>query len=288
MGNINAFGKSLLGMSVAMLLCACGGNDSVVSSQFISTGQMKATIEVYSDSGDAAYASVQLLQERSPEYDDSGDEYVKLEKGDDLWFTTGVNLREESLGSDWFESLSELAHTQRLLSGTTLFRSGYPFFFFWSVLIPEKVHYNGRLDKVPDGARYTVSLLRDSETEALESTVVMPEAFQLLSPTSQQTLSRSSDPVQLEWLPTEGGVRVEVDVTTTCADDAEYHYRTTVGEDTGAIQLEAGEVDAERLSGSCSTTVTLIKARLGQLDPAYAGGTISARQVRTVTFTTID
>lgn len=285
MGTLNAARKGALVASLVTLLCACGADDTVVSSSSIPTGQMQATIEIYSDSGDSAHVSAQLLRDPSTA---SGDEYIELEAGDDLWFTTGVNLREERLGDDWFESLSELANTQRLLTGTTRYRSGYLFFFFWSGLIPEQVHYNGHLDDVPEGAEYTVSLLRDSGTEALESTVVMPEAFELLSPLENQTLSRSSDPVQLEWLPAEVGVAVEVDVTTTCADESEYHYRTTVAEDTGALQLEAGEIDSPQLSGSCSTTLTLTKARLGQLDSAYAGGTISARQVSTVTFTTID
>ncbi|WP_347331017.1 hypothetical protein [Marinimicrobium locisalis] len=284
MGTIKLAGQGCLAIALTVLLGACGSDDSVVSSSRISTGQMQATLEVYSDGDDSAYASAQLLNEHSQT---SGDEYVELLEGDELWFTTGVNLREETLGSNWFESLAELAHTQQLLAGTTRYRSDH-LFFFWSVLTPEKVHYNGQLEDVPDGARYTVSLLRDSKAEALESTVTMPRAFDLLSPTSDQTLSRSSDPVQLEWLPTESDVMVEVDVTTTCADDSEYQYRTTVDEDTGALQIEAGDIDAERLSGSCSTTATLTKARLGQLDSAYAGGSISARQVRTVTFTTVE
>lgn len=282
MGPIKLVGQGCLAVALGVVLGACGA-DTVVSSTRISTGQMQATLEVYSDGDDSAYASAQLLNEHS---ETSGDEYVELLEGDELWFTTGVNLREETLGSDWFESLAELAHTQQLLAGTTRYR--YHAFIFWSVLRADKVHYNGQLQDVPDGARYTISLLRESKTEALESTVTMPRAFDLLSPTSDQTLSRSSDPVQLEWLPTASDVTVEVNVTTTCADDSEYQYRTTVDEDTGALQIEAGDIDAERLSGSCSTTVTLTKARLGQLDSAYAGGSISARQVRTVTFKTIN
>lgn len=287
LGISDGVGKAAFCSALAGLLCACGGGDSVVSSQSLPTGEIEATIEVHADPEQgSARASVQLLRPPSDRDDDYdyGDDYIELGEGDDLWFTTGVNLREETLGSDWFEALSELTHSQRLLEGDYRYRRSYVI----SSLVPERVYYNGQLDEVPDGARYTVSLLRDTEAEALESTVVMPRAFQLLSPLENQTLSRSSDPVQLEWLPVEKGVTIEVDVTTSCANDREYQYRTSVDSDSGNLQIEAGAIDDERLMGTCDTTLTLVKLRAGQLDSAYAGGTISARQMQAVTFTTVD
>ncbi|WP_027328755.1 hypothetical protein [Marinimicrobium agarilyticum] len=288
LGLIRSAGKAALCLVLAGLLYACGGgSDSVVSSQSLPTGEIEATIEVHADPEQgSAHASVQLLRPPASRDDDyyDGDDYVELGDGDDLWFTTGVNLREEVLGSDWFEALSELTHSQRLLEGDYRYRRSYIF----SGLVPERVYYNGHLDNVPDGARYTVSLLRDGAAEALESTVVMPRAFQLLSPLANQTLSRSSDPVQLEWLPVEEGVTIEVDVTTTCTNNSDYQYRTSVDDDSGSLQIEAGAIDDERLLGTCDTTLTLVKLRAGQLDSAYAGGSISARQVQAVTFTTVD
>lgn len=283
---IKAAGKSVLAVSVAALLGACGG-DTVVPSSSTPTSQMRATIEIYSDRADSANASVQLRTVSS--MDSSNDEYIELLDEDGLWFTTGANLREQELGSDWFESLSGLAQTQRLLSTTIRYRSGPIFFLFWSNMVPEQVHYNATLNNVPDGASYTVSLLRRSRsTDALESTVTMPQAFDLLSPSSNHTLSRSSDPVQVEWSISEENTTVEVDVTTTCVNEREYRYQTSVDQDTGTIQLDAGEIDSDSVSGSCSTTLTLARVRLGQLDSAYGGGSISARQVRTATFTTAD
>ncbi len=279
--------RTLQALALATLgtfLGACGA-DSVVSSANVSTENVLATIEIYSDDGDNAYASTQLIRAGST----SGDDYLDLRGGDALWFTTGENLREASLGENWFESLAELSKAQELFEGEYRYRpTGFGFFFFWSTLIPEQVHYNGRLTEVPEGGRYTVSLLRGSGVEALDSNVEMPLSFDLQAPTDQLTFSRSSDPLIVEWLPIEEDVSVELDITTRCHEVTEHRYSKTFSSDEGYAELEPGAIDAGESSGECSTTLTLAKVRLGQLDSAYAGGSITARQIRSVTFTSSD
>lgn len=280
------------GFSIAflgLLLGACG-SDSVVSSTHLPTDEFEANIELYADGDDDTHASVQLkwLSGTGANQDDDHDDYVELRDGDQLWLTTGASLPDTELSGDWFESLSELARTQELLSSTKRYRSNYFFFFFWSSVIADRVHYNGSLSDVDDRAQYTVSLLRDDEDDAAESTVVMPGAFELSAPESGDSLSRSTDPLVVEWLPLEEDVTVELAVITRCANDTEYRYEQSMSEDTGFVQIEPGAIDADRLAGRCNTTLTLTKARLGELDPAYAGGLISARQVRSVSLSTTD
>lgn len=269
-------------VALGALLVACGGEDSVVSSSYVPTGNMRATIEVYSDGEANAYASTQLLRTGTSSDSYSGDEYVELRGDDSLWFTRGESLRDVTLSDDWFESLADLEQTQQLFDEEYRYR---PSILFPSSLIPERVHYNGRLTGVPEAGRYTVSLLRGSGKDALDSTVQIPASFDLLAPTAEAQLSRSSDPLIVEWHPGETDVYVELDVTTVCAREVEHQYLTTLNSDEGYAEIEPGAIDAPELSGQCTTSVTVAKVQTGELDPAYASGSITARQVRSVSFT---
>lgn len=182
-----------------------------------------------------------------------------------------------------------MSQTQELFEGEYRYHPvGIGFFFFWIRLIPEQVHYNGRLTDVPEEGLYTVSLLREPGLDALNSSVKMPAPFDLLAPTPQAQLSRSSDPLIVEWVSNSSSASVELNVTTVCAQKIQHQYRTTLSRDEGYAELEPGEIDAPALEGQCSTSVTVAKVQVGQLDSAYAGGSITARQVRSVSFTSIE
>lgn len=271
--------------TVALLLGACGGDD-VVRSEYSPTGNIQATIEIHSDDGSTAYAHAQLLRVGAASYNSnsSGDEYVDLQDGDSLWLSRGENLREATLGDDWFQSLAELDQAQELFEG----EYRYSGFLFWSNVAPSQVHYNGRLISVREGTTFTVSLLRDSKADALDSSVTMPLSFDLLAPIEKARLSRSSDPVIVEWFPTEEGVTVEVNVSTRCRENVEREYTHTFDSDDGYAELAPGEIDDADLSGSCYSSVTVVKVRDGELDSGFAGGSITARQLRSVSITTVD
>ena len=272
-------------------LLACNGDDGdkVVSSEFVETAQIYATIDVYSNTATAAYASVQLTKDAAPRDNTPGDEYVKLQAGDQLWMTTGTNLDDIDLNGNLFSGLEDLSKTQELFESEI---QGYPvfplFFFFWSAIYETQVNYNGRLNDVDEGASYTVSLLREYKQDARYSTVTMPLGFDLTAPQTTDEFSRSEDDLLIEWWPVEDGVNVEISLNTDCPAFGSDSVLIYPDEDEGLALIEAGALASENLGGNCTTSLTLAKRRTGQLDASFTGGYISANQVRSLSFTTTD
>jgi hypothetical protein len=201
-----------------------------------------------------------------------------------------VNLEDTNIGNDLFSGLEHLSKSQELFEGEVRGFSIYPFFFFWSSLYPTEIHYNGSLDNVKDGATYTVSLFRDTEVDAKNSVVTMPLAFDLIEPTASSSFSRTNDDIQITWQPIENNTYIEASFNTSCPDSNfnVVTYTMKLDQDDGAALIEAGKINDNTLSGTCNTTLTLVKRRTGTLDPAYIGGYISANQVRTMSFITVD
>lgn len=271
---------------LVILLSACDGDDDVVSSSEVATNQIYASMEVHTDGSDIVYVGVQLTKDQPPSDTSSDDEYIALSSADDLWFTSGVNMRDVEIEEDLFTALADLAKTQELVEGTTRYHDHGP--FFWSLLFPIQTYYDGSLDEVDDGATYTVSLLREGGIDAKSSTVTMPMPFEIVAPLAGEIFSRSQDSILIEWLPLEEGVVIEVEASTACPDGTLDSYTTTEVTDTGILVLNAGDLISDSLSGSCATELTVAKSRFGQRAPEFVGGFISAHQLRTVSLTTTD
>jgi hypothetical protein len=272
-------------MLLAILLSACNSGDSVVSSSNIATNEIYSTMELHADGSGMVYVGVQLTKDQPPSDTSSSDEYIELSAADELWFTSGVNMRDLEIEGDLFDALAHVAKTQELVEGTTRFLDEG---FFWSRLFPIQTYYDGSLEVAEEGATYTVSLLREGGIDAKSSTVTMPFPFEIVAPLPGETYSRSQDSILVEWLPFGADVQVELEANTSCPDGSVDSYTTTQAVDNGFLLLNAGDLMSDNLSGSCSTSLTLAKSRLGQPDPAFVGGFISAHQVRTVSVTTTD
>jgi hypothetical protein len=281
---------TIAGLCFSLLACSDDDGDRVISSENIPTNRIFATIDIYSDTGNKGYASIQLTKDTPPVDGKPDDEYIDITGHDQLWMSTGTNLEEVDIGSNLFSGLENLSNVQELFEGEYRGFNIFPFFFFWSALHPTQIHYNGSLDHVADGATYTVSLFRDNQTDAKKSIVTMPLAFNLIEPTASSSISRSNDNIQITWLPVENNVFVEASFNTSCSGStlANYSYTVKIDQDNGTALINAGAINDNTLSGTCNTTLTLAKRRNGTLDSAYTGGYITANQVRTISFITVD
>lgn len=259
---------SLALIVVTALLSACGEGNTEAT---VATDQIQANIVVYSTSDNDTHVNVWLRDVRRVADPNWQDDSVYLGVSTELWLINEeFNGVDEVLGDDWFGNLPELVSYFR----TRLDRGGFP--------------YSGALKDQPDSAGYTVSFLRKSGTEAPDSHVVLPRKFELLAPAANETLSRSSDAILIEWLPIEAGVSVRVAVDVACTGQNNYRYITERETDTGQVLLQPGEIDDNGLHGRCTTTLVITKEREGHLDPAYAGGSIYGQQIRTVSFHTTE
>lgn len=282
MGNAPKY-SALIGLA-ALVLAGCAGESA---SNWHDTGRIRADIDLHSGDGHTIHVDARLTVPASSDAYDSEDPiYIRLRDGDQLWASTGVNVGEVDFGNDWFGELSELAHAQQLLESNTEYRALSPYWWGWNRT--DDLYYHGSLEDVPEGERYYVSLDRENERDALESSVVMPGSFELVEPGTNQTLSRSGDALMVEWLPLEDNVSVEINVTTECGGDFRHEHLVRLDSDSGVHTFEPGAIDDASLSGACATTVAVAKRRVGELDPAYASGVITARQVRSVNLRTVD
>lgn len=206
------------------------------------------------------YTSVQLTRDGAPSEENSSDEYIELSRGDELWFTSDV-IRDLEVQGNLFEALPEVADTQELAVSSTRYYE--PFFYFWSLLVPVQVHYEGSLVGTEEGTTYTLSLLREDAKD---------------EPESNDSFSRSSDPIRIEWPQVDDDAIVQVAADVSCPNGEFDSYAASQIADQGHLELAAGELGAMEVSGTCSTTLTVAKFELGELDTGFVHGVISGHQ----------
>lgn len=270
--------------TLGFVLAACGGDsDSTVNSNDVTSSQIFATFEIYSDGGDQVYAYAQLTKDEPPTAASDDDIFIRLVDEDKLWFSAGENIDDINLNGDLFSALERLEQTQIHMTRSSNRNSN----FFGSNIFYNNVWYSGRLPQSDEG-RYGVALLREIDSDAKYSSVQMPSAFTISSPEIYNTFSRSADAMSIEWFPTQAGLTISLEINSSCLNDEFASYTQTINSDTGSIILDAGTLDSPYLTGSCTTTIDLVKTELGQFDSAFDGGRISASQTRSVTITTTD
>jgi hypothetical protein len=131
------------------------------------------------------------------------------------------------------------------------------------------------------GDEFMVSLDRTVDAGAPSSTATLPDAFTLgAAPTSQ---SRASA-LTLTWSPSGSSDAMTWQASGDCITTAS----GTIAGDPGTVTIPAATLTAEQgqSTASCSVTMTVSRSSAGTLDAHFGdGGTISAQQSRTTTFT---
>jgi hypothetical protein len=113
------------------------------------------------------------------------------------------------------------------------------------------------------------------------SIATLPSPFSITAPSADAKFSRARDSIVVTWTPSSHDA-MRWTASGTC-------IRNESGDldgDPGRLELDAGRfepaTDREQ-SQSCEVTITLIRRRMGMVDPAYGeGGTFTAEQIRKV------
>jgi len=135
-----------------------------------------------------------------------------------------------------------------------------------------------------NGTQYTIALNRTSDVSAPSSTCVMPSPFNITAPTANGTFSRANADIMVTY-DTTG----TMDQMTWSAggDCVRGEVGGSVAPDSGSFTVAKGSLVPINppVSTTCQAHITLTRSRPGQLDSHYgSGGSITAQQVRTVTF----
>lgn len=116
----------------------------------------------------------------------------------------------------------------------------------------------------------------------------MPDDYQLVNPVFSDSFSRSEDDIAVEWSPIDTAATITIEVLTSCQDGGFESYTQTLNSDTGTALIPAGDLESFSLEGSCTSTISVSKNRLGTFDSTFRGGIISAHQLRSVSVSTLD
>lgn len=132
------------------------------------------------------------------------------------------------------------------------------------------------------GTAYTVALNRKApDVSAPSSTCSIPQPFEITSPVSGLAYSRGGDGIVVTYSNAGQSDPVSYQVSGPCVNTA----GGTVFPDSGSFTIAKSTLVASGGTPSCTVTLTVTRARSGQLDPAYGyGGSISCGQARTITF----
>lgn len=149
------------------------------------------------------------------------------------------------------------------------------------LVIDDLISYVASFDLIDADTAFTVSLERTLDGGAPASTVTLPPPFTLTSPTDELSFSRGTQDLLVSW---EGEGNAEDALTLVIDGDCIESYEELLDADDGEATIPAGTLIS--VAGSetetCDVTVWLKRQRSGELDPGYAGGSITAKQYRTV------
>ena len=280
--------KSSFLISCICTLVSCDDDGpTIVNSDTVATGQIFATYQVIADGSDYVYAEAQFTRLNPPSETEQEDAFVQLVNDDQLWLAAGDNLEDRDYSDNAFNELQQLRGTQARFKASTTQTEIYDFIFFRTIINPFGNWYSAQLPRT-ENQQYEISLFREGTTQAKHSTVTLPQNFSLISPTSLDLYSRSQDDVIVEWNNTESDLSVEIEATVACPNQTFDSFSATISNDNGIYVIPAGTLANELVTGRCTTTINVRKAKTGTLDANFIGGLASGYQIRRTSFVTED
>ena len=285
--------------TLPFLLTGCddGRNDDQhINSSNVSTSRIYVGAHVTSDSGNKVQVEVQLTQD-SPPSPLSGDTFIDLLNGDELWVSTNES-NNLSLGDDLFSALdgyagSQVRMRQSVDHGNNNFEDIVEDILNIILLLDfsdEEVRgewYIGDI-KYDEAARfYRLSLSRPNGI-SVESTVTLPNAFTMSSPLSNESYSRAANDIRVDWSPIDPDSSVNIKTLVSCPNQARQEFTFTLVADTGSYTIAAGDIDSTLVTGTCPTTILVTKNKPGTLGNSFIGGKIVGHQTKAIVVTTTD
>ena len=145
------------------------------------------------------------------------------------------------------------------------------------------VDYEGSIDIGGGGDTLTVALLRNggsSDASAPNSNVVIPESFVINYPQDNMTL-RGLNNLEILWTPVTQSPARDMDITLEAECENEQRLISISTEDDGRYISDFFTTLSDVVTASgCDVNLTLTRTVGGQLDPAFSGGVIEAKQIR--------
>lgn len=150
----------------------------------------------------------------------------------------------------------------------------------------DRTFYQKLVDKDAGGTNLRIEFTREDGTNAPNSTVMMPDRFEIESPTDSDSYSRSAnDDVDIQLSNTDQDTDLEVTVRGDCLDRG---YSKSVSGDQQTITIPGDELQSDdsedEQPGTCTPSVTVERVMRGDVDSAYTGGRFEATHERVTSF----
>lgn len=147
------------------------------------------------------------------------------------------------------------------------------------LVLDDLISYVASFDLIEVDTPFLFSLERELDAGALSSTATLPPPFEITS-AEPATFSRGAEDLTVTWT---GEVNTADALTLVVDGDCIDSYEEALPQDLGTVTIPAGNLVSTtgQEAESCEITVWLKRQRNGELDAAFAGGTIAASQYRT-------
>lgn len=258
-----------------------------VSSTDVSVADISAEINVASEEGHNAYIEVQLRKGNT-----NSNDFLNVESGDRLIASTQPDFTGIQIGHDLFNDVSDLSEEYKEMEkGSDTITIPFLLFplFDLQFLGSGGIWYFTTFTDISSNTEFTIAFIRDGRSGAPDSTVRLPDAFEITDPLngSATVYSRQSDTVSLQWTPSGTAFSMTLNTYMNCIDGTKDHKSTGLTGDTGSYTLTLGSLG--NFSGPCLASLNIRRSGLGQLDSNYGkGGIILGHQSRTVVINTSD
>jgi len=258
-----------------------------VSSSDVSVADISAEMHVTSEDNRNAYIEVQLRKGST-----NSNDFLSLEGGDRLIASTQPDFTGIHIGHDLFNNVSDLSGKYKeMAEGSDTIT--IPFLLFPLVdlqfLGDGGIWYFTTFPQISSNTEFTIAFIRNEKPGAPNSTVRLPDAFEITDPLngSATVYSRQSDSISVQWTPSGTLFSMTLDTYMNCADGTKSHKSTGLTGDTGSYTLTLGSLG--NFSGACTASLNIRRSGLGKLDPSYGkGGILLGQQSRTVVINTSD
>ena len=136
--------------------------------------------------------------------------------------------------------------------------------------------YSAWFDVEQEDSTFTFSLERTTSESAPASTASLPALFEIAAPEADTAYSRTGDDITVSWSPSGTQDEMVLQVGGDCA----WTFDQEITGDPGVAVVEAGSVTSPdgRVDETCTGQITLIRRRVGTIDPAFGEGGLSYGQ----------
>ncbi len=138
--------------------------------------------------------------------------------------------------------------------------------------------YEASFDGDGEGTAVKVSLARVADSSAPESVATLPAAFVFSAPTANTTVPRSGSLI-VSWTGSGAADPMHLSAKGACIQPVDAEVTGASGTHTFAPFTVAGGNE----TNTCNVVITLVRTRIGMVDPAYGkGGAFKATVTRTL------